>query len=147
MPRLPTIIRYRGAVYRQALTSEDAQAEMDRAITAVGGKRTGTADGNAEDLAEAERPWKVGVSVVVAKLTPATDMSEAFPYATIEWVGDVTAQNESDVLKITALGTLALDGLEFDDQARVLSYDDVIRGEWDGTRWEWSRDIRGAYEA
>ncbi len=145
MARLPTIIRYRGAVYLQASVPEDIEAEMDRAVSAVGGKRTGESEGNAKDLVDLQRPWEVEVSAIIANLTPATKLSAAFPYSTIEWRGVITATMDGGSPVITAIGGVALDGLWYDDQARIWSDDDILRGEWDGENWTWSRDVRGAY--
>jgi hypothetical protein len=158
MATLQNILRFRGALYKRVAAeeafidsdagdlssnlSEQAQAEVDKAIAAIGGHRTGQKIGGPTKLRDGGEPWSTEVTVKVAKLQPETTMSTAFPYSTIEWCGWVEARLVNGKLRISATGTLALDGACFDDQARILGKDDLVVGSWDGESWTWRRDVR-----
>ena len=152
MSTLPNILKYRGAVYQQVRIADDAtavgdlaaqvEAEVDKAIAALGGHRTGQKIGGPDKLRDNGEPWSNEVTVKVSKLQPETDLATAFPFSTIEWCGWVEARLVDEKLQLSASGTLALDGLCFDEQARILGKDDVVVGEWDGSEWTWRRDVR-----
>lgn len=150
MLRLPNVLTYRGAVYQQICATEETEdslvsqieAEVDKAITALGGHRTGQKIGGPDKLRDNGEPWSTEVTIKVSKLQPETDLATAFPFSTIEWCGWVEAQLVDEKIKISSTGTLALDGLCFDKQARILGESDVIAGDWDGNKWTWHRDVR-----
>jgi len=150
MPRLPNILKYRGAVYQQVCAADEDNSlvqqledEVDKAIAALGGHRTGQKVGGPDKLRNSGEPWSTEVVVKVSKLQPETDLATAFPYSTIEWCGWVEASLVDDKLQLSASGNLALDGLCHDEQARILGREDVVVGDWDGEGWTWRRDVRG----
>jgi len=153
MATLPKSLRYRGAIYQQVRAADAETAdegglvdqvedEVEKAVAALGGRRTGQKIGGPDKLRDGGEPWSTEVVVKVSKLQPETDLATAFPFSTIEWCGWVEARLVEGKLQLSATGTLALDGLCFDDQARILSRDDVVVGEWDGSEWTWRRDVR-----
>jgi len=145
MSKLPRIIRYQGFVYRLAMaTKDEISSAVERAITALGGHRSGRQDGSITKLLESGIPWYVGVTTVVSKLTPSSkELASALQSTTIEWCGWVKVELRGETPEITAMGRLALDGLCFDEeQAGVLGKDDVITGTWNGDSWDFQRDVR-----
>jgi hypothetical protein len=152
MATLPKSLKYRGAIYQQVRAADEevddgglvdqVEDEVDKAVAALGGRRTGQKIGGPDKLRDGGEPWSTEVVVKVSKLQPETDLATAFPFSTIEWCGWVEARLVEGKLQLSATGTLALDGLCFDDQARILSRDDVVVGEWDGSGWTWRRDVR-----
>jgi len=145
MSKLPRIIRYQGAIYRRAtLSKDDISSVADGAITALGGNRSGRQDGSIKQLLEDGTPWYIGVTTVIANLTPASkELFGALQATTIEWCGWVKVELRDGIPTITAMGRVALDGMCFDEeQAGVLGPDDVITGTWNGDSWSFERDVR-----
>ena len=159
MAKLHEILKFRGALYRRITAAEDVEestaeepegtelteqvkAEVEKAIAALSGHRTGQNIGGPTKLREGGEPWSTEVVVPVSKLQPETELSTAFPYSTIEWCGWVEARLIDGKLQVSANGTLALDGACFDNQARILGESDLVAGDWDGKSWTWRRDVR-----
>jgi len=96
MSTLPKILQYRGALYRQVHAEEETAVdkdafigqikdEVDKAVAALGGHRTGQKIGGPDKLRDGGEPWSTEVTVKVSKLQPETDLATAFPFSTIEW--------------------------------------------------------------
>jgi hypothetical protein len=147
MSKLPKILLYRGVTYQQVnaadtSASDDLKEQVEAAISALGGHRTGQEIGGPTKLRDGGEPWSTEVITTVHKFQPASEIAEAFPYGTLDWCGFVEVRIVDGSPVITAKGQLALDGLCFDELARVLGEDDVISGDWNGEKWSWRRDLR-----
>lgn len=126
---------------RTALSASDAEDLMIQAQNAIPGVQpTGIEQGGPDDLLEEDGEWSVEITFHVADIQAAPGFEDTLPYNNIQFGGWIDMRNYDGELEMTAWGGLAFDGNWQDDDSKLGGEYDILRGDWEGTGWNWYKD-------